>query len=237
MVFKFTLRKMIPLYLVTTILCSLLLHAGNKAVTAMVEQSPIPSRTSIIIDAGHGGIDGGAVSCTGKLESEINLQIATRLNDLLHFMGYETKMLRVDDSSLHTEGETIAQKKISDLKYRVNTVNDAENAVLISIHQNSFSDKRYSGAQVFYSPNEKGKQLAEQLQSAMVHVLNPGSNRKAKAASGIYLMEHIKCKGILIECGFLTNPEEEKKLCTAEYQKQICSVVACVVGTYLNEAQ
>lgn len=231
---KVLLRRMIPLYLLVLLFCLVIAQIGSNAVTVMVESSPVPNRTCILIDAGHGGIDGGAVSCSGVLESQINLEIAERLNDLLHFLGFETKMIRTTDTSLHTEGNTIAQQKISDLKYRVNMVNETEKALLVSIHQNTFSDKQYSGAQVFYSSTEGSKMLAEQLQSSIIKVLNPYSKRKSKAANGIYLMEHIECSGVLIECGFLTNPEEEAKLRDPEYQKKICSVIACVISTYLG---
>lgn len=232
---KVLLRRMIPLYLLVLLFCLVIAQIGSNAVTVMVESSPVPDRTCILIDAGHGGIDGGAVSCTGVLESQINLEIAERLNDLLHFLGFETKMIRTTDTSLHTEGNTIAQQKISDLKYRVNMVNETENALLVSIHQNTFSDKQYSGAQVFYSSTEGSKMLAEQLQSSIIKVLNPHSKRKSKAANGIYLMEHIECSGVLIECGFLTNPEEEAKLRDPEYQMKVCSVIACVISTYLGD--
>lgn len=231
---KFPLGRMIPLYFLLLFGGILLAQMGSDAVTVMVEHSPAPHRTCIVIDAGHGGIDGGAVSCTGVLESKINLEIAQRLNDLMHFLGYETKMLRTSDTSLHTEGRTIAQQKISDLKYRVNTVNESEKSLLISIHQNTFSDKKYSGAQVFYATDEGSKRLAEHLQSTIIQAVNPQSKRKSKAASGIYLLEHIRCSGVLIECGFLTNPEEEAKLREPDYQKALASVIASVVSSDLE---
>lgn len=208
--------------------------AGNRAVTVMSETGPIPRKVTLVLDAGHGDPDGGATSCTGKLESEFNLEITRRLEDLFHLLGYETKMLRATESSVYTKGETIAQKKVSDLRQRVQTVNETENGLLLSIHQNNFTDSRYSGAQVFYAPEENSQALARELQSAFVAHLNPGSNRKSKAASGIYLMEHIRCPGILIECGFLSNPAEEAKLRTTEYQKQLVCVIAVTVSTFLS---
>ena len=231
---KFPLRQAIIVYLLLFSICIMIAKFGSNAVTVMVEHAPIQNRTCIVIDAGHGGVDGGAISCTGVPESVINLQIAERLNDLMHFLGYGTVMLRETDTSLHTEGQTIAQKKISDLKYRVNTVNNTPNALLISIHQNTFSDKQYHGAQVFYAATEDSKQIAQALQASITTVLNPDSKRKSKAAEGIYLMEHIQCRGILIECGFLTNPTEEACLRTAEYQQKICSVIACCASIYLE---
>ena len=211
-----------------------LLHGGNRAVTVMTENRPIQRKACIILDAGHGDPDGGATSCTGKLESEFNLEITRILDDLFHLMGYETKMIRTNESSVYTEGDTIARKKISDLRQRVRMVNETENGLLLSIHQNNFTDSRYSGAQVFYAAEGESQILARALQNAFTSSINPGSNRRSKPASGIYLMEHIQCTGILIECGFLSNPAEEAKLRTPEYQKQLACVIAATVSTFLS---
>ncbi len=207
---------------------------GNQVATVFSESLPIPIRRCIIIDAGHGGEDGGATSCTGILESSINLEIALRLQDIFHLLGYKTKMIRTTDTSIYTQGSTIAQKKISDLKERVNIVNKTENALLISIHQNNFPDGRYSGAQVFYGVAEESQSLAKMLQLALVETLNPGSSRKIKKANGVYLMDHIEKTGILVECGFLSNPEEEARLRDAGYQKNMCCVIAATVGQFLS---
>lgn len=208
--------------------------SGSRAVTTMVESASIERSCTIVIDAGHGGVDGGAISCTGKPESAFNLEIAQKLKDLLHFLGFNTNMIRSSDTSVYTKGETIAQKKISDLRERVRIVNKTENALLLSIHQNSFSDSRYSGAQIFYGSEEGSEALAEQLQAALVATINPGSRRKCKKSDGIYLMEHIECPGILVECGFLSNPEEEAKLQNPVYQRKLCCVIASAVSTYLS---
>ena len=208
--------------------------AGEKAVTVIAENKFEKSRHQIIIDAGHGGVDGGAVSCTGILESGINLEIALRLQDLSHLLGYDTVMIRTTDTSIHTTGQTIAQKKISDLKERVRIINSVENGVLLSIHQNYYPDDRYSGAQVFHNGDEESAKLANILQGSFISALNPGSNRKTKKANGIYLMEHISCTGVLIECGFLSNYQEEMKLRSEEYQKQLCCVIISGLSQYLN---
>lgn len=207
---------------------------GSRAVTVIAESRPIEREHCIVIDPGHGGEDGGATSCTGLVESTYNLGISLRLNDLLHLLGHDTKMTRTTDTSIYTKGETIAQKKASDLKERVRIVNETEHALLISIHQNNFSDSRYSGAQVFYAGTEGSEALAKQLQSAFVSSLNPGSSRKSKKSDGIYLMEHIDCTGVLIECGFLSNAAEEARLRNAEYQKKLCCVIAATVSEYLS---
>ena len=218
----------------TMVLVLMSAYCGSRVVSVISERLPIVRKRCIVIDAGHGGEDGGATSCAGFLESTYNLEISRRLNDLLHFLGYETRMIRTDDVAVYTTGDTIARKKISDLKERVRITNDTENALLVSIHQNQFSDPRYSGAQVFHAKTEGSEELARQLQSALVASLNPGSNRKCKQSSGVDLMEHIQCTGVLIECGFLSNPQEEAKLRSSDYQKKLCCVIAATIDQYLS---
>lgn len=230
--------KMLPFYAAALILCAVLASFGSDAATVLVERAPLEGgRSCVVIDAGHGGIDGGAESITGVPESQINLEIALKLNDLLHLMGYQTQMLRTTDTSLHTEGSTIGAQKISDLKNRVQTANSSNATVLISIHQNTFSDKRYSGAQVFYSTAEESRLLAQLMQESFISVLNKDSNRKPKPAKGIYLMEKITCPGVLVECGFLTNVQEESLLRTNEYQKKLCCVIAASVSTWQGRSK
>lgn len=206
---------------------------GSRAISVLSQMVPLPRSHRIVIDAGHGGMDGGATSCTGKLESAYNLEIALKLNDLLHLLGHDTVMTRTSDRSIETEGQTIAAKKVSDLKERVRIVNETENALLISIHQNTFSDSRYSGAQVFYGPEGEGQRLAEDLQTAFCTTLNPGSNRKCKKADSVYLMQHIDCTGVLVECGFLSNAQEEAKLSSPNYQRKLCCVIASTLSRFL----
>ena len=111
---------------------------------------------------------------------------------------------------------------------------ETDGAILLSIHQNTFPDSRYSGAQVFYPPTEGSRELAEALQKALISTLNPGSNRQVKKAEGVYLMAHISCPGVLIECGFLSNPEEESRLRSPEYQKALCCVIAATAAEYAD---
>lgn len=209
---------------------------GSRAVTTLAENRTNEGEHCIVIDPGHGGEDGGAVSHSGLPESSINLEISFRLNDLLNILGYHTKMIRTSDISIYTKGDTLAQKKTSDLKERVKIVNETQNAVILSIHQNHYPDEQYSGAQVFYAKTNGSEQLAKQLQSAFVSTLNQGSRREAKRSNGIYLMEHIRCPGVLIECGFLSNIMEEAKLKTPEYQKKLCCVIATTTCQYLSNA-
>ncbi len=224
----------VPFYLLVVILAIGLAVSSSQAVTTLVAYQDNKSAACIIIDAGHGGEDGGATSCTGVLESKLNLEIAQRLNDLLHLLGRKTKMIRTTDTAIYTTGTTLSQKKVSDLKERVRIVNTTENAVLISIHQNTFSDSRYSGAQVFYSQHSDSKHLADLMQSSLVRSLNAGSSRGSKKAEGIYLMRNIEPVGVLVECGFLSNPQEEAKLREGNYQNNLACVIASALDSFLN---
>ena len=231
------IRKSASILLFYILIVSLFLTAtywGSRATSVIAQKIPMERKHTVIIDAGHGGEDGGATSCTGKLEKEYNLEIAMRLNDLMHLMGLHTKMVRTTDISVYTQGQTIAAKKVSDLKNRVNAVNETESGLLVSIHQNTFSDGKYSGAQVFYAAEGESQVLAEQLQSTFCQTLNPGSNRRCKRADGVYLMEHIEKTGILVECGFLSNVQEEAKLRSSEYQKKLSCVIAATVCNFLD---
>ena len=225
--------KLLPVYILLLFGFFLLSVWGSNAVTVLSENAPVVDRKTVIIDAGHGGVDGGATSCTGVLESNFNLEIALRLRDFMELLGIQTVMIRETDCSVYTQGQTIAQKKVSDLKERVRIVNSTESATLISIHQNLFPDAKYSGAQVFYAPTEGSHALAGIMQSALINSVNPYSHRQAKKADGIYLMQHINCPGILIECGFLSNPREEYLLRDASYQKKLCAVISCTVSNHL----
>ena len=200
---------------------------GEQAVSAISDRVPTKRARTIIVDAGHGGEDGGATSCTGRLESGYNLEIALRLEDMLHFLGCKTLMVRRTDTAIYKKGETIAQKKVDDLKQRVRISNSNDGNVLLSIHQNYFSQGQYSGAQVFYAMNDSSKTLANTLQQNLVTSLDPGNKRKAKAGEGIYLLEKRTGCGVLIECGFLSNLSEEALLRQPDYQKKL----VCVIGT------
>ena len=221
-------------YCVTIVAVLLLAQWGSRAVTVLAESAPIVRKHCIIIDAGHGGVDGGTTSYSGVLESGYNLAIAKRLNDLMQFLGYETKMVRTEDISVYKAGETIAQKKSSDLKERVRMVNEEEDGVLISIHQNHYPDERYKGAQVFYAKTSGSEELAKALQASFSATINPGNKREVRKSSGVYLMEHIVRPGVLIECGFLSNPAEDAMLKTPEYQKKLCTVIGATVSQFLS---
>ena len=193
----------------------------------------------VVIDPGHGGEDGGAVSARGTKESALNLEIGLRLHDLCVLLGIETKMLRETDIMLcGSDAQTMAQKKVSDLHERVRLVNETPGALLVSIHQNSFPQgTQYRGAQVFFAATEGSQTLAEALQEHIRGRLDPANHRTCKPIDGVYLMEHVSCPAILLECGFLTNRDEEALLRTADYQKKLVCVLAATLTEYLENTK
>lgn len=223
-----------PFYLLVVIVFLGIAQMGSNTVTTINQQRPVERKHHIVIDAGHGGIDGGATSCTGVLESHINLEIALRLEDMFHLLGYDTVMIRRTDESIYTQGNTIASQKVSDLKERVRIINETAGAILISLHQNTYQNSKYRGAQVFYANDEQSRKIAQVMQQTIIAHLNPDSQRKSKQAKGVYLMDHISCPGVLIECGFLTNPEEEALLRDPVYQRKLCAVIGGTLSAYLD---
>lgn len=198
-------------------------HALEPAMNRVAAQ-----RTALVLDAGHGGEDGGAVSLTGVPESQINLAIVLDLRDILGLYGVDPILLRDADVSLHDgSAETLREKKRSDLKNRVAAVEEQENAVLISIHQNTYTNSKYCGSHVFYAPTEGSQILADYIQTSIRECLQPENERVVKRIPDtVYLMNHVTCPAVLIECGFLTNPEEEARLRDVNYQRQLAAVVA-----------
>lgn len=201
----------------------------NLAAVSAVDQMP----PVIIIDAGHGGEDGGAIGVSGALESEINLSVSLRLEQLLSFCGFRTSMIRSSDQAVYSDDcDTITEKKVSDLKNRVRTVNSIYPSVLVSIHQNHFSEEKYAGSQVFYAKTETSIQLAQTMQELLRTTLDPNNHRACKPADSVYLMEHIQCPAVLVECGFLSNREEELRLQQPVYQKKICCAITGALISY-----
>ena len=232
-----SMKKCAPVALAYVLVAGFFLSAawlGSQTVTVMAQRSAVSERKIIVIDPGHGGEDGGAVSCTGIPEKTLNLEISVKVNDLFHLLGWRTAMTRSEDKSICTSGTTIAQRKVSDLKERVKMVNSTENPILISIHQNLYPESRYRGAQVFYGASENGQALAEGIQAAFLETINPGSRRQVKPARGIYLMEKVPCTAVLVECGFLSNPEEEALLRSRDYQQKICCVIVTATANFLD---
>ena len=192
----------------------------------------------IILDAGHGGTDGGAVSADGIVESRLNLEITKRLSLLMAFCGHESVLTRTDEGSLASpDTASVKEEKRSDLNYRVSFVNAYSDAVLISIHQNSLpGHPEVFGAQVFFNTAPTAGRLAEEIQEQLNAFHNAGNEKLSrKIDASIYLMKEVTHPAVLVECGFLSNPTEAKLLCTEEYQKQLVLAVAAGYLSYTNE--
>lgn len=195
---------------------------------------------TVVIDAGHGGEDGGAVGINGVLEKDINLAIALELEKNLKQNNFEVIMVRDRDISVGDQTlNTIAERKRSDIKKRLRMVDEAGECILISIHQNHFSQEKYSGAQVFYSGNRKESAfLAESIRQNIVELLQPENSRENKEAdSNIYLLHQCQVPAVLVECGFLSNYEEAEKLSTETYQKDMAAAIYNGLIDYLQSWQ
>ena len=192
--------------------------------------SPLMDNDQItwIIDAGHGGEDGGAVAADGTKESVLNLQIAHSLNDLFCFLGEKTTLTRPGEEDIHTEGESIRARKASDIRNRVELVNKTPDAVLLSIHQNSLPSSPIThGAQVFWNREEGAEFLSEVIQNSLNQVINLDNAKISKRIpETIYLMKHVTVPSVLIECGFLSNSEETVALQNPSYQKKLAAAIS-----------
>ena len=192
----------------------------------------------IIIDAGHGGFDGGASTDDGYPEKHINLNISLYLNDYLTALGYETLLTRTKDESLEdSDLTTIRKRKTSDLYNRMKIMEENENAIYISIHQNHFPQEKYKGMQVFYSPSysDESSILAEAIQKSTAENLQPDNTRKInECTSSVFLIYKAVKPAVLVECGFLSNNEESKLLRTEDYQKKIALCIAMGIQDYLS---
>lgn len=200
----------------------------NELMQPAMEPVALGRGRALILDAGHGGEDGGAVSITGVPESQINLAIALKLRDVLGLYGVDPVVLREKDISLHDgDANTLREKKRSDLKNRVALVEEVEGGTLLSIHQNTYPGSRYHGTHVFYAPTEGSQKLAEHFQNSIKIALQPDNERAVKQIPDtVYIMNHVTCPAILIECGFLTNPGEEALLRDEDYQRKLSAVIA-----------
>ena len=192
----------------------------------------------IILDAGHGGMDGGCVSINGDPEKNINLAILLNLRDMLRASGYTVLTTRDTDRSIHDEGiEGLANQKSSDMDNRLALFNSVQGAICLSIHQNQFTDSRYSGAQMFYSEsNSKNAALAQMLQNQFVAFLQPDNKREIKlCGKELFLCYYSKNPTVIAECGFLSNPEEAALLITEDYQQKVAFTLYSALIQYCSE--
>lgn len=195
---------------------------------------------TVIIDAGHGGVDGGTSADDGTLEKDLNLQIALKLNEMLNSFGVETVLTRDTDISIHdVTAKTIRQKKVSDLKNRLNIINNTDESVFVSIHQNHFGESRYHGTQIFYSKNNPDSQkLADFIRMPVISYLQPENTREIKqSGTEIYLLKNAQSPSVMIECGFLSNADETNRLKDENYQNKLAFAISLGIIDYFTKTE
>ncbi len=220
--------------LLLAVFMTLMLNSASK-IKLLTSAKPIKQIPNILIDPGHGGQDGGAV-CNGVLEKEINLSISEDTFDLIRLLGFDAEMTRKDDNFVSDQGKSVKDRKINDMKARLEMYNSDKNNVVISIHQNKFTDGKAKGSQIFYSPNnDNSKPLAQSIKYSINSLLQTGNDRECKAAGkDIYLLKNTKQPAVIVECGFISNFEECQKLKNTDYQKQLSFAITTGLLDYYN---
>lgn len=232
------LRGCVAFFLAAVMLCVSVRLALLAPRADYITASAEPQQKIFVIDAGHGGEDPGAVGVNGAYEKDLNLVIANEIGGLLTERGYAVIYTRTEDKLLYSEEENIKGfRKLYDLKNRLKIANEAEGAIFISIHMNSYGEEKYSGLQAYYAPSsEESRALATSIQSAVRSELQTDNTRAVKKGNGIYLLENYGGVGVLVECGFLTNRAECEKLCEKEYQKQLSFSIVCGIIDYITKS-
>ncbi|MFP4697390.1 MAG: N-acetylmuramoyl-L-alanine amidase CwlD [Eubacteriales bacterium] len=190
----------------------------------------------IVIDPGHGGRDPGKVAVNDALEKDINLQISLKIKEYLEQNDAEVIMIRESDRGLYKESDS--NKKRADLNKRAQIIRESNADVVVSIHQNSFGEPQYKGAQVFYYSNSiEGKKLAEYIQSDIARVADSSNKRNIKANDQYFILRETPCPAVIVECGFLSNWEEANLLITEDYQDKIAWSIYMGINKYINSKE
>lgn len=226
---KNNLFKIILFFLLLAVFAGINIQKKN-----LIPASSTPlTKKTIIIDAGHGFPDSGTSSKSGISESDINLKIAKKLKKLLSKSKVKVIMTRKDENSL---SESKTNNKQDDLKKRAKIRDNSNADMFISIHLNHFGEPQYYGAQVFYSSNnDENQKLAESVQKKLIELADPSNTRKVKSTNDIYILKNAQIPSVLIECGFLSNPDEAEKLNTDEYQQKLVWAIYCGIADYFEE--
>ena len=228
-------NKKIVTYVMIALLFVSMIVVAKETADFVVSRKMMDENKSrlVVIDAGHGADDSGKVGINGALEKDINLSIALRLKELLEQQDIPVVMTREDDQGMYPK--TGSNRKTRDMKKRMEMINKEQPALVVSIHQNSFPDESVSGAQTFYFEGSlEGKFAAEILQKQLITTLQPKKERVAKSNTSYYLLKNTNYPIVIVECGFLTNPEEAKLLCDEEYQQQAAWAIHLGILQYLN---
>jgi N-acetylmuramoyl-L-alanine amidase len=218
------LRKKRMILIILSVFVSVLTFALVKDKKEIVPTVSLPvSGKTIVIDAGHGKPDEGAQSSNGTTEAETNLKIALKLQNLLEQSGTTVILTRSDENAIYDiDAKTLKQKKISDIHNRVKIGNESSADLFVSIHLNKIPQQQYDGWQTFYKAgSNEGKKLAESIQNNLNEAIQKENNRIAKTIDNIYIIKHVEIPITIVECGFLSNPTEEKKLLEDDYQNRL----------------
>ena len=224
--------------IIIIMLVSIFLNVSKTAETIDAAGNSKVEKIKILIDPGHGGIDQGASGDMKIAEAPINLDISKKLMSFLEGSGFEVEMTRYDDNGLYTElSGTIRAKKNEDLKNRVELINSSNADLVISIHLNSFPQKQYFGAHVFYQKSNEitTKLAADTIQESMKNILDKNNARVPQMKKDIKIMDDTTVPVILIECGFLSNKDEERKLISDDYQEKTAWAIYTGVLRYFNQ--
>lgn len=236
---KYRNRRLIIISLIIFLGLTSVFYANIRYSTSAVKSKLLNNDNTkvILIDPGHGGIDGGAVIKDGTMEKDINLKISLKLRDRLTSAGYKVVMIREEDKGLYEDDGRIRKKKIEDLNNRCKIKKDSNCDMFISIHLNMFTESKYYGSQVWYSRNKDSQRLAKLIQGNFKSDLDSSNNRMEKPALDDYKV--LRCNddmpGVLIECGFLSNAVEAEKLKSDEYQSKIADSIEKSVKMYYNQ--
>lgn len=226
------------LVLIALLLCICLIgYFGTSTTVLKTISTQVQFRPQIILDAGHGGFDGGAVASDGTVEKDINLEICLTLAELLSDSGFDVIMTRSTDVSTDdVETDKISTRKKSDLKNRLELMDDYPDAVFVSIHLNKFTTAAAYGSQVFYNGKiEESKVLGEAIQRSIIERLQPENTRVNKqATSSTYILYNATIPSVLVECGFLSNKAELEKLKDEQYQKKMSFCIYCGIMEYFS---
>lgn len=217
--------------------CFVLLAVCARITERALPVSASPSEKPIVVlDAGHGGLDSGAVGAAGTLEKNVNLSIVLTLRDMLEMSGFEVVLTRDQDISIYDPGvEGIRNQKLNDMDNRLEIIQSYPDSIFLCIHQNNFTDPRYFGGQMFYNNNNPGNYTLARIMQNKFAELQPGNDREIKLSGNeLFLLKSNPNPSLMIECGFLSNPEEEALLATYEYQQKVAFTIYAGLMEYLD---
>lgn len=234
-IWGFFMKKKIELCMAVLILLAagVLGRQGAKLASA-IDRGAEKRTYSVVIDVGHGGIDSGKVSADGIMEKDVNLVIAKKLKTLLEQQDVQVTLTRDSDTGLYQESDS--NKKVADLQNRCALIEKIDPDCTVSIHQNSFSSPEVKGAQVFYyGQSAEGEVLAKMVQQSLISRVDPENHRQAKANDTYYMLKRTVSPTVIVECGFLSCPEEVAKLTSEDYQNRLVWAIHMSIMEYLNK--